>query len=133
MIGRGPSASGMNTRIRTAPASVSRVLPSTPAISTGVPVMDGDHRARNEALTSSIGRRHCGAVVLASFSSISSLSAGCRVIVRGSSRNNRQAASRDRCRTAGSGLLPHPWFEDLLAQADVLRRDFDEFVLADVF
>src|SRR5918995_1358524 len=118
MIGAGPSASGVNTRTRTAPASVSTVLLSTLASSTGAPVMDGDHRARNEALTSSMGRRLCGAVVLATFSSISSLSAGCKVISLGSSRNTHWGASRGRCRTAGSGLLPHPGFEDLLAQPD---------------
>src|SRR5215210_2779438 len=84
MTGIGPSAFGVYTRTLTAPAFVSTVLSSTPATLAGAPVMDGDHRARNEALTSSIGRRHCGAVVLASLSSINSLSAGCRVIVHGS-------------------------------------------------
>src|SRR5215204_1048248 len=93
MIGLGSSAFGANTRVQTAPASVSRVLSSTFATSTGAPVIDGDHRARNEALTSSIGNRHCGATVLANLSSISSLSAGCRVILYESSRNTRQGAT----------------------------------------
>src|SRR5215203_476503 len=92
MIGLGPSAFGANTRVLTAPVSVSRVLSSTLATSTGAPVMDGDHRVRNEALISSIGKRHCGATVLANLSSISSLRAGCRVILYESSRNTRQAA-----------------------------------------
>src|SRR5918998_5762871 len=81
MIDDGPSFSGVKTRAFMEPATVSRVLSSTPAISTMGPVMVGVHRARNEARTSSMGNSHCGARAFASLASISFWSAGCSGIL----------------------------------------------------
>src|SRR5918998_2059347 len=81
MMGDGPSFSGGKTRAFTGPATVSRVLSSTPATSTTAPVMVGVHRARNEVRTSSIGNSHCGARAFASLASISFSSAGCSGIL----------------------------------------------------